>query len=83
MAWLLYRFGLWLPSRSFMSRLARVGLASLIMSLGLWVVKGLAPQAGPLSLAAFCLGGLALYALAAWMTGAVTRDDWAALMKIS
>jgi putative peptidoglycan lipid II flippase len=34
-------------------------------------------------LAAFCLGGFTLYALAALATGAVTRDDWASLTKKS
>jgi putative peptidoglycan lipid II flippase len=34
-------------------------------------------------LAALCLGGLGLYALAALASGAVTRDDWASLTKKS
>jgi putative peptidoglycan lipid II flippase len=51
------------------------------MSLGLVGTGRLAPVAGSLSVALVCLGGLALYALAAWITGAVTRDDWAAIAK--
>jgi putative peptidoglycan lipid II flippase len=34
-------------------------------------------------LAALCLGGFGLYALAAIATGAMTRDDWASLTKKS
>jgi putative peptidoglycan lipid II flippase len=34
-------------------------------------------------LAALCLGGLAVYALAACATGAVTRGDWVSLTKKS
>jgi putative peptidoglycan lipid II flippase len=53
------------------------------MSLGLLAAKSLVPPLGSLALAGFCLGGLGLYALAAWLTGAVGRDDWARLPKNS
>jgi len=75
MAWLLDRIGLWRPDRRFLGRLARIGLATALMSLGLWGAQGVLAPTDTLSLAAFCLGGLALYAFAAWLTGAVTRDD--------
>lgn len=78
MAWLLARIGLWHPDRRFMSRLARIALCTALMSLGLWGAQQMLVPTNSLSLAAFCLGGLALYALAAWLTGAVTRDDLAA-----
>lgn len=79
MAWLLRRIGLWQPDRRFLARLARIALSAAIMGLGLWEAQRLLVPAGSLTLAAFCLGGLLLYALAAWATGAVTRDDWASL----
>ena len=79
----LRRFGLWSADRTLMARMVRIAVAVLAMSLGLAGAGRLFPQAGVLSLTTLCLGGLALYALAAWATGAVTRDDWAALMKKS
>ncbi|MBA1155148.1 murein biosynthesis integral membrane protein MurJ [Microvirga mediterraneensis] len=77
----LNRIGLWAPDRALATRTMRIVLAVLAMSLGLVGAGSLLPQAGAASLATLCLGGLALYALAAWATGAVTRDDWAALTK--
>ncbi|MBB4038849.1 putative peptidoglycan lipid II flippase [Microvirga flocculans] len=79
----LARFGLWSPDRSFIARLGRIAAATLAMSLGLFAAGSALSQAGPVTLAALCLGGLALYGLAAWVTGAVTRDDWASLAKKS
>ncbi|MFL5021815.1 MAG: murein biosynthesis integral membrane protein MurJ [Microvirga sp.] len=79
----LRRFGLWSADRTLMARMVRIAVAVLAMSLGLAGAGRLFPQAGVLSLTTLCLGGLALYALAAWATGAVTRDDWAALTKKS
>jgi putative peptidoglycan lipid II flippase len=79
----LSRFGLWSPGSQGLSRLLRIGAATLVMSLGLLGARHLFPEAEPLVLAALCLGGLALYALAALATGAVTRDDWASLTKKS
>jgi putative peptidoglycan lipid II flippase len=80
---LLARLGLWSPDRPFLLRLARIALSTMAMSLGLLAAGGLAPPPGSLALAALCLGGLGLYALAAWLTGAVGRDDWARLPKNS
>ncbi|WP_201829158.1 murein biosynthesis integral membrane protein MurJ [Microvirga zambiensis] len=77
----LHRFGLWQPDRALAVRVARTAAAVLAMSLGLLAAMRLTPQAGAASLAALCLGGLALYALAAFATGAVTRSDWASLTK--
>jgi putative peptidoglycan lipid II flippase len=79
MAWLLARIGLWQPDRRFIGRLMRIALSTALMGLGLWGAQRILAPAGSMTLAAFCLGGLALYALAAWLTGAVTRDDVALL----
>jgi putative peptidoglycan lipid II flippase len=75
--------GLWSPDRPLLRRLSRIALATMAMSLGLLAAKSFAPPPGSLVLAALCLGGLGLYALAAWLTGAVGRDDWARLPKNS
>jgi putative peptidoglycan lipid II flippase len=77
MIWLLARFGLWQPDRRFSDRLLRILASTAIMGLGLVGARQIFDPAGPLALMAFCAGGLALYALAAWLTGALTRDDWA------
>ena len=79
----LSRFGLWSLGSQGLSRLVRMSAATLVMSLGLLGAGHAFPEAEPLVLAAFCLGGLILYALAALATGAVTRDDWASLTKKS
>ncbi|MBJ6127658.1 murein biosynthesis integral membrane protein MurJ [Microvirga splendida] len=77
----LHRFGLWSPGRRSLSRLVRTAVATLVMSLGLLGAGSALPGTDASVLAALCLGGLALYALAALATGAVTRDDWASLTK--
>ncbi|MBF9196547.1 murein biosynthesis integral membrane protein MurJ [Microvirga terrestris] len=79
----LHRFGLWSLDRRSLGRLTRTGVSVLIMSLGLLGARSLFPDPEPPMLAAMCLGGLALYALAALATGALTRDDWASLTKKS
>ncbi|WP_230531752.1 murein biosynthesis integral membrane protein MurJ [Microvirga roseola] len=79
--WWLARFGLWSPDRPFFDRLGRIAFSTLAMSAGLLAARSLAPPAGAAGLAAFCFGGLLLYALAAWLTGAITRDDWASIAK--
>ncbi len=75
MVWLLARAGLWRPDRRFLGRLVRIALSTAFMSLGLWGAQTALAPMDSLALAAFCLGGLALYVAAAWLTGAVTRDD--------
>lgn len=77
----LRRFGLWLPDRALTVRVMRILVAVLAMSLALGAALRAAPQAGPFSLAMICLGGLAVYGLAALAAGAVTRGDWVALTK--
>jgi putative peptidoglycan lipid II flippase len=77
----LRRFGLWSPDRALTIRVIRIAVAVLAMSLGLVAAMSVLPPTGALSLAALCLGGLAIYLMAALATGAVTRDDWAALAK--
>lgn len=79
MVWLLARIGLWHPDRGFLTRLMRIAAAAAIMSLGLWGALQIVVPTKSLSLAVFCSGGLALYALSVWLTGAVTRDDVTAL----
>lgn len=79
--WFLGRLGLWRPGRVLPGRLARIAAAAALMGLGLTGGLALAPEPGPAALAAFCLGGLALYGLAARLTGALTRDDVALLTK--
>ncbi len=81
--WLLDRAGLWSPDRAFLGRLARIAASTIVMSLGLILAAAFVPPAGSLALAAFCGGGLALYALVGWAAGAVTRDDLAMLVKKS
>lgn len=79
----LHRFGLWSPGHRSLRRLTRTAMATLVMSLGLLGARSAFPEPGTLMLAALCLGGLALYALAALATGAMTRDDWASVTKKS
>ncbi|SCY46576.1 murein biosynthesis integral membrane protein MurJ [Microvirga guangxiensis] len=79
MAWLLRRIGLWHPDRLFLGRLIRIAVSAALMCAALWGAQSLLAPDDSLSLAAFCFGGLGVYALAAWLTGAVTRDDWALL----
>ena len=79
----LRRFGLWSPDRALTARVVRIAIAVLAMSLALAAALRVVPQVGALWLAVLCLGGLAVYLAAALATGAVTRDDWAALTKKS
>ena len=83
LAYLLRRLGLWSLDAPFRDRLIRIGSATAMMSLGLMAATILMPRPGPMALTGLCLGGLALYAAAAWLTGAVARADVAALTKKS
>jgi putative peptidoglycan lipid II flippase len=77
----LARAGLWRIDPRLASRLGRTLLATGVMSAGLATALGLLGPIGTIDLAALCLGGLALYAAASWLLGAVTPDDVAALSK--
>jgi putative peptidoglycan lipid II flippase len=77
MIWCLARFGLWQPDRRFAGRLVRILASTAIMALGLVTAQQVFDPAGTIALITFCAGGLALYAVAAWLTGALTRGDWA------
>ncbi|MGO4387683.1 murein biosynthesis integral membrane protein MurJ [Microvirga sp. 2YAF29] len=79
MIWCLARFGLWRPDRRFAGRLLRILASVAVMGLGLVGAQRVFDPAGTLALVAFCVGGLALYALTAWLTGAITREDWKSL----
>jgi hypothetical protein len=81
LVWFLRRIGLWHADAALLRRVARITLASTVMGLGLMGARSLAPETGPAGLAAFCIGGLGLYAVAAALTGALTRDDVALLTK--
>jgi putative peptidoglycan lipid II flippase len=76
----LRREGLWSPSDRLWRQAGRIVLASAVLGLALaGAVTRLPPSA--VALTGLCLGGLALYALAAWATGAVTREEWVLLTK--
>ncbi|MBQ0823653.1 murein biosynthesis integral membrane protein MurJ [Microvirga sp. HBU67558] len=79
----LRQFGLWSPDRALAARVMRIAVAVAAMGLALAAAMRVLPQIGTLSLTALCLAGLAVYGLAAVATGALTRDDWAALTKQS
>ncbi|MGO4706515.1 murein biosynthesis integral membrane protein MurJ [Microvirga sp. 2MCAF38] len=83
LATLLRLAGLWSFDRAFGLSVLRIAVASLIMALGLWVVAQAIPAPGIPALALFCVGGLSLYSLAAWMCGAVTRAEIAQLIRKS
>jgi putative peptidoglycan lipid II flippase len=81
----LHRTGRWRPDARLVRRLAGAMGATAAMAAGLSAVTALAgsPARGStreaLLLAAACLAGLALYAVAAWLLKAVTPTDLAAL----
>jgi putative peptidoglycan lipid II flippase len=81
LVWDLRRSGLWRPGPALGRRLARIALACAAMAAGLTGALALSPAPGPVALAGMCLGGLAVYGLAARLTGALTRDDVALLTK--
>ncbi|WP_194164595.1 murein biosynthesis integral membrane protein MurJ [Microvirga thermotolerans] len=78
---LLRRAGLWRPGPGLRARALRIVPATATMALGLAAALALAPEPGPVGLAALCGGGLALYAAAAWLAGAVGREDLALAVK--
>jgi len=78
---LLRRAGLWRLGRDFAGQVLRIASATGAMSLGLGLGLAFVPQPGALGLAALCGFGLAAYAGAAWLLGAVTPEDLALATK--
>ena len=81
LAVILARAGRWRTDPRLVSRFGRTVLATGVMSAGLAAPLGRIEPVGTMGLAALCLAGLALYAAASWLLGAVTPDDVAALSK--
>ncbi|MCB8819262.1 murein biosynthesis integral membrane protein MurJ [Microvirga rosea] len=81
MVFLLRRAGLWRLDREIMGKIAGIGLATIAMGLFLAGLRYLMPEPRIPGLAVLCLGGLAFYAAAAWLFGAVTGRDLALLTK--
>ncbi|MBZ6077084.1 murein biosynthesis integral membrane protein MurJ [Microvirga puerhi] len=77
----LRRPGLWRLDAELIGKAARITAATAIMGLGLTGMLHLIPEPRAPGLTLLCLGGLSLYAVAAWLTGAVTRRDLALLTK--
>ncbi|HSP23966.1 MAG TPA: lipid II flippase MurJ, partial [Saliniramus sp.] len=73
--------GLWRPDRRLAARVARIALATLIMSALLLTLNASIEQWSGLLLTLACLGGALAYGLAALLTGAATRDDIAAISR--
>ena len=63
-----------------LARLIRIGLSAGILGVALAAARALVAPS-PLSLAAICLAGLALYAAVAVAIGAVRREELALLSK--
>ncbi|WP_112662001.1 murein biosynthesis integral membrane protein MurJ [Microvirga flavescens] len=83
LAFLLAIVGLWRPDRALGLRIVKIALASLVLALGLFLAMKALPEPGLFALALLCVGGFVLYAVAALMLGAVTRDEIAQLMRKS
>jgi len=90
LALILRQEGLWSADARLKERCARMGGAALAMGAALFGLRDL--MAGTLGaldrglvdlalLVGFCGAGLAVYAVAAWLFGAVTREDWAELTR--
>jgi putative peptidoglycan lipid II flippase len=74
------RAGLWSLDRRWRARALRIVLASGLMGAALWGAQlALGAPRNAFALAPLCVGGLALYAGAAWIFGAVRREDLAPL----
>jgi putative peptidoglycan lipid II flippase len=72
---------LWRPDRRLFARLARIALATLVMSLLLLALTMTIEQWTGLLMTLACLGGGLVYGLAAFLTGAATREDIAAIRR--
>jgi len=77
----LQRLGLWATDRKLRSRATRTVAATLVMVAGLMLARSALGLDDRIGLAALCVAGLALYGAAVFVTGAVTREDVAALRK--
>jgi putative peptidoglycan lipid II flippase len=77
LAAVLRRAGLWRIDRRLSSRLGRAAVATTLMGAGLQTALARLEPIGSFGLAVLCLGGLVLYAAAAWLCGAVTAADFA------
>lgn len=78
---LLNRAGLWSLTPDLAAQALRIALATAAMALGLFAALPWMPRPGIIGLALLCGAGLVLYAAAAWLCGAVTREDLALAMK--
>ncbi|WP_210496234.1 murein biosynthesis integral membrane protein MurJ [Microvirga antarctica] len=79
--WLLRQAGLWAPDRALSRKAARIASASALMAGGIAAALRLSPMPSTVALAGLCIGGVAVFAGAAWLLGAVTRQDLAPLTK--
>jgi putative peptidoglycan lipid II flippase len=75
--------GLWRFDRGLSKRFARVAAAGMVLAAALFALRALALPAGLASLVLLCGGGGAVYGLAAFLLGALTRADLALLSKSS
>ena len=79
--WLLAAAGLWRPDRRLARRIVLIALATLIMSAPLLLLVSVIETWDAAILTAACIGGVAVYALAALVVGAATREDLRAVLR--
>lgn len=72
--------GLWSADARLLRRTGRILAACLCLGVSLGLLRPLLPPSGA-GLLALCAGGFAVYAGAAWLLGAVTREEIALLAK--
>lgn len=71
----LWRKRLWRPDTRLMLRCFRILIATSVLMLGLATIVRFIDPFHVTGLVATCLGGLGIYAVAAWLSGAVSRRD--------
>lgn len=71
----LWRKGLWRPDRRLILRCFRILIATSILLLGIATITRFIDPSHITGLGVTCLGGLIIYAGAAWLSGAVSRRD--------
>jgi len=71
----LWRKGLWRPDKRLISRCFSILIATSILLLGLATITRFIDPSRITGLVVTCLGGLLIYAGAAWLSGAVSRRD--------